>query len=87
MDGSTNVTVLTSGLLQLEKPIAINPHEQHMKELKARVKKDCRTLYPNGRPCWECGIGWTDVLAKLSYKIECTNQLFSRNFRVHVEAD
>lgn len=80
-------TVLTSGLLQAEEPPAINPREQRMKELKARVRKDCRTLYPNGRPGWECGIGWTDALAKLSYKIECANRLFSRNFRVHAEAD
>lgn len=87
MDRSTNVTVLTLGLLQPEKPLVINPYEQRMKELKACVRKDCRTLYPNGRPGWECGIGWTDALAKLSYKIECANQLFSRNFRVHAEAD
>lgn len=79
--------VLTSGPLLAEKPITINPCEQRMKELKARVRKDCRTLYPNGRPGWECGMGWTDVLAKLSYKIECANRLFSRNFRVHAEAD
>lgn len=79
--------VLTTGPLQAEKPLAINPREQRIKELKARVRKDCRTLYPNGRPAWECGIGWTDALAKLSYKIECANRLFSRNFRVHAEAD
>lgn len=86
MSGLANA-VLTSGMLQAEKPLAINPHEQRMKDLKARVRKDCRTLYPNGRPGWECGIGWTDALAKLSYKIECANRLFSRNFRVHAEAD
>lgn len=86
MSGLAN-TVLTSGPIQAEKPLTINPCEQRMKKLKARVRKDCRTLYPNGRPGWECGMGWTDVLAKLSYKIECANRLFSRNFRVHVEAD
>jgi len=79
--------VLAPGPLQAEKPLAINPYERRMKDLKARVRKDCRTLYPDGRPGWECGIGWTDALAKLSYKIECANRLFSRNFRVHAEAD
>ena len=83
----TNKTILISGPLHAEKPLAINPQEQRMKELKARVREDCRILYPGGKPCWECGIGWADALAKLSYKIECANRLFSRNFRVHAEAD
>lgn len=87
MDGSADMTVSTPGAAPAEKPLAINPREQRMKELKTRVKKDCRMLYPDGRPCWECGTGWTDALAKLSYKIECANRLFSRNFRVHAEAD
>ena len=73
MDKVTNKTILISGLLHAEKPLIINSHEQRMKELKARVRKDCRILYPGGKPCWECGIGWTDALAKLSYKIECAN--------------
>ena len=72
MSGLANA-VLTSGLLQAEKPLTISPCERRMKDLKARVRKDCRTLYPNGRPDWECRIGWTDALAKLSYKIECAN--------------
>lgn len=87
MSGLANAAASTSGSVQPEKQPAINTYEQRMKELKARVMKDCLTLYPDGRPGWECGIGWTDVLAKLSYKIECANQLFKRNFRVHAVAD
>ena len=87
MSGLANAATPMSGLVQSEKQPAINTYEQRMKELKARVMKDCLTLYPGRRPGWECGIGWTDALAKLSYKIECANQLFSRNFRVHAEAD
>ena len=87
MNRFVNAVTLTSGPVHPEKPLTINTGEQRMKELKARVRKDCRTLYPDGRPGWECGIGWTDALAKLSYKIECANQLFMRNFRVHAEAD
>ena len=63
MSGLANVE--TSGLVQSEKQPAINTYEQRMKELKARVMKDCRTLYPSRRPRWECGIGWTDALSKL----------------------
>ena len=87
MSGLANAATPMSGLVQSEKQPAINTYEQRMKELKARVMKDCRTLYPGRRPGWECGIGWTDALAKLSYRIECANQLFMRNFRVHAVAD
>lgn len=87
MSGLANAATPMPGLVQSEKQPAINIYEQRMKELKSRVMKDCRTLYPGRRPGWECGIGWTDALSKLSYKIECANQLFMRNFRVHVVAD
>lgn len=86
MSGLANAATPMSGLVQSEKQPAINTYEQRMKELKARVMKDCRMLYPGRRPGWECGIGWTDALARLSYKIECVNQLFIRNFRVHAVA-
>lgn len=86
MSGLANAATPMSGLVQSEKQLAINTYEQRMKELKSRVMKDCRTLYPSKRPGWECGIGWTDALAKLSYRIECANQLFIRNFRVHAVA-
>ena len=86
MSGLANAATPMSGLVQSEKQPAINTYEQRMKELKSRVMKDCRTLYPSRRPGWECGIGWTDALAKLSYRIECANQLFIRNFRVHAVA-
>jgi len=56
-------------------------------ENKKNAKKNCRILYSNKAPAWECGIGWTEAIAKLSYKIECMNRIFIRNFRVHAEAD
>ena len=87
MGEAANVSILSSGLLQSEKTSTSNPGEERMKKLKARTRKDCQTLYPDGKPGWECGIGWTDALAKLSYKIESANRLFMRNFRVHAEAD
>lgn len=73
---------MTSGLLQ-----AADPREIRLKKLKARTRKDCRILYPNGGPGWECGIGWTDALSKLSYKIECMNRLFMWEFQVYAAAD
>ena len=87
MIGLANAATPMSRLVQPEKTLTINTDEQRMKELKARVMKDCRMLNPGRRPGWECGIGWTDALAKLSYRIECANQLFTRNFRVHAVAD
>lgn len=61
--------------------------ERQANDLKARTRRDCKTLYPDGKFSWECGPGWARILARLSYRLECANRLFKKNFLVHVEAD
>lgn len=51
------------------------------------IRKSCPMLYPDARPGWECGAGWTRPLEKLSYKLETLNEVFSRSFGVYAEAE
>ena len=61
---------------------------KHRARKKAKkTRKDCSTLYDRGGPGWECGLGWTNAISGLSYRLECANRIFKRLFRVHVVAD
>ena len=59
----------------------------------ARKRRDalslCRILYGKDAHChcWECGEGWNEVLADLSYELEFMNRTEGRRFGMKVVAD
>lgn len=70
-----------------KKPAEIDPVKMRLRAKAVKTRRDCRTLYENGRPGWEFGTGWNDVVSKLSYRLECANRLFMREYGVHAVVD
>jgi len=61
-----------------------------MKDAEKLVKKtylDCRMLYPDGKPTWECGPGWILPLSRLSYRLERLNVIFRKKYGIYVQAE
>lgn len=58
-----------------------------MYELMHETYNNCKILYADEHPAWECRPGWFDIISSLSYNIEACNQIFKKMFRVYVSAD
>lgn len=64
----------------------LDPYVEHLRKLEKTTIDDCRELYGN-RGIWECGVGWTVPLSRLSYSLESLNLTLGRRCGRRIVAD